>query len=73
MARFRPETGSRQVKILPFGLIQNHVSCIVNDGGVLWMSGDRRNSYRTGVTIFDPDKFEFSYIETRSEIGFAPV
>jgi ligand-binding sensor domain-containing protein len=55
---------AKQIELLPYGLLQNHVNDIYDDGTRLWVSGDARFSYRTGLTAFDPEENSFSYIES---------
>jgi len=57
--------------MLPYGLLQNDVASIWvdPDDGSLWVGGAVRNSVRTGLTGFDPDKMTFSYIETGVQPG----
>ena len=55
---------SRVIELLPYGLIQNRVGSIYNRGGILWLGGTTVGSYRTGITIFDPDENSFQHIET---------
>ncbi len=60
------DRSSRFITMLPFGLLQDDVTSIWEDpdNGVLWMGGAVKNSVRTGLTGFDPDKMTFSYIQT---------
>ena len=41
------------IELLPFGLIQNRVNAIYDDGKSLWVSGLIDTSYRAGISIFD--------------------
>ncbi|MCK4573098.1 MAG: hypothetical protein KAU36_01950 [candidate division Zixibacteria bacterium] len=61
-------SSSMIIELLPYGLMQNRVGTIYNLDGILWVSGKTVGSYRTGITIFDPDENSFSYVE--SGIGF---
>ena len=63
-------TGSGVIDLMPYGLIQNRVNTIFNDRGLLLIGGDNFDSYRTGITFFDPDYNEFDYLETGVELDF---
>jgi len=60
------DRSSRYLDMLPFGLLQDNVASIWEDpeDQSLWMGGPIRNSVRTGLTGFDPDKMTFTYLET---------
>ncbi|MCX6826605.1 MAG: hypothetical protein NTV06_04980, partial [candidate division Zixibacteria bacterium] len=53
---------------LQYGLLQEDISTICLDNGILWMGGQADNSLRTGITLFDWRRNIFDYIET--EAGF---
>ena len=53
-----------RLEILQFGLLQENVSTIYLDNGILYLGGESRNSYRTGITIFDWHNNDFDYVET---------
>jgi len=55
---------SRMIELLHYGLLQPGVTAIVNDSGSLWMGGMSENAYRNGVTLYDRENNEFSFIET---------
>ena len=57
-------SASHIIELLPYGLLQNDVNTIYSDNGLLLVSGDIYDSYRSGITIFDPDNNNFSYIES---------
>ncbi|NOY88149.1 MAG: hypothetical protein GXO93_02010 [FCB group bacterium] len=61
---------SHIIELLPYGLLQNDVNTIFYDHGLLLVSGDVYNSYRSGITIFNPDSNSFSYIESGINNGF---
>jgi ligand-binding sensor domain-containing protein len=63
----RCDNTNRRLELLNFGLLQNDVSTIYVDSGLLWMGGQAEKSYRTGLTIFDWRKNMFDYIE--SQVG----
>lgn len=51
------------IDLLPFGLVQNRVNAIYDDGEKLWLSGLVDTSYRAGISIFDVASNSFSYVE----------
>ncbi len=61
-------SSSDMIDLIPFGLLQNRVNAVYNDSGSLWVSGAALNSIRTGISVFNPDNNDFSYIES----GFSP-
>lgn len=67
------DMGPEQIEFLPFGLLQECVGTIIDDDGILWLAGKTRGSPRTGITIFDPDKHEFEYIESGLDLRFPTV
>jgi ligand-binding sensor domain-containing protein len=56
-------TTSKLLEFLPYGLLQNHCNAIYDDGQYLWISGEVRQSFRSGLTRFDPEENSFHYIE----------
>jgi ligand-binding sensor domain-containing protein len=66
----RADVSSKQIDLLPFGLLQNHVNAIYDDGELLWVSGLTGQGYRTGLTAFDPEQSEFFYVESGLESDF---
>lgn len=64
---------SHFLKLLPYGLLQNRVNAIYYDNGILWVSGAVIGNFRTGLTRFDSDKSEFSYIESGITPDFPAV
>ena len=61
---------SKLVSLLPYGLLQNRVNTIYLEDSLLWISGAVGTSYRTGVTVFDPDENTFFYVESGVETSF---
>ncbi len=61
------------IELLPYGLLQDRVNTIFDDDTVLWVSGAVYGSYRTGLTIFNPEKETFSYIESGVGNSFPSV
>ncbi|MBU8934029.1 MAG: hypothetical protein KOO62_08470 [candidate division Zixibacteria bacterium] len=55
---------SHRLELLPFGLLQDRVNTIYQDDGVLWVSGAITSDSRSGLTRFDLDGLEFSYVES---------
>lgn len=53
------------LQLLKYGLIQDDVAAICSDSGILWIGGQSRDSYRTGVTSFDWRKNDFDHVEIR--------
>ncbi|RKX25516.1 MAG: hypothetical protein DRP47_09700 [Candidatus Zixiibacteriota bacterium] len=67
-------SASHYLELLPYGLLQNRVNTIYDDDGILWVSGAiADDDFRTGLTTFDPDKGEFSYIESGITPDFPAV
>lgn len=64
---------SRVMEFLPYGLLQNRVDVIYDDGRRLWVSGAVARQFRTGLSGFDPDKNEFTYIESQRGSAFPDV
>ncbi|MEW5795060.1 MAG: hypothetical protein AB1772_01740 [Candidatus Zixiibacteriota bacterium] len=60
----RGEVLSGLMELLPYGLLQNQVDVILPDDTVLWLAGEIRGDFRTGLTSFDPSGNRFSYIES---------
>jgi ligand-binding sensor domain-containing protein len=70
MGAFRADNTSRLMQPLPYGLIQQDISTIYSNHGVLWMGGEPGNSPRTGLTIFDWRKNSFAYGESQATFIF---
>lgn len=64
---------SHILELLSYGLIQNQVNTIYNDNGILWISGAAYSSFRSGITLFDPDNNKFSYLESGMRHDFPVV
>ena len=54
------------MELMEFGLLQEDVTSIYSDNGVLWMGGLDIGTYRTGLTVFNWRENEFDYVETSS-------
>jgi len=61
------------IELMPFGLLQNRVNAIYKEGPMLWVSGAYFDSYRSGITIFNTENNEFSYIESGLNNDFPAV
>ncbi len=61
------------LELLPYGLLQKRVDAILNDMGTLWVGGYAIDPVRSGVTIFNPDDDNFSYIESGLQLYFPVV
>ncbi|MEW5994263.1 MAG: hypothetical protein AB1744_07695, partial [Candidatus Zixiibacteriota bacterium] len=61
-ARARNTSGT--IELMPYGLLQNRVDALVKHDGILWMSGAVFGDSRTGITLFNPQANQFSYIES---------
>ncbi|SYZ74826.1 conserved hypothetical protein [Candidatus Zixiibacteriota bacterium] len=72
MGVFRADNTSHIMQPLPYGLIQPDIITICADQGVLWMGGQPGNSQRTGITVFDWQNNEFSYVESQAAYIFNP-
>ena len=66
-------TSSGLMNFLPYGLLQSRVNVIYSDDSLLWVSGATMNAWRTGLTAFNPEKNEFSYVESGLHRGFPDV
>ncbi|HKK21928.1 MAG TPA: two-component regulator propeller domain-containing protein [candidate division Zixibacteria bacterium] len=66
-------SSSDMIDLLPFGLLQNRVNAVYNDSGSLWVSGAALNNIRTGISVFNPDNNQFSYIESGLSPDFPSV
>jgi ligand-binding sensor domain-containing protein len=64
---------SRQIDLLPYGLLQNRVNALFKQDSLLWIGGSLYNSYRSGISVFDPTKNKFFYIESGLESDFPAV
>lgn len=53
-----------RLELLQYGLLQEDVSTIYPDNGALYLGGESRSSYRTGITVFNWHNNNFDYIET---------
>lgn len=61
------------IDLLPFGLLQDRVDDIYNLDGKLFIGGRILNSFRTGLTIFNPDNNKFEYLESVMTQNFPEV
>ncbi|MFH2035623.1 MAG: hypothetical protein ABIJ45_04415 [Candidatus Zixiibacteriota bacterium] len=68
----RTETTDRRIEIMNYGLLQPDVKIIFKDAGKLWMAGWVENAFRTGLTIFDPKRNKFEYMETEGSLISEP-
>jgi ligand-binding sensor domain-containing protein len=59
----RASATSGQIELLPFGLLQNRVDAIYHEDSLLWLGGNVGPEPRTGITIFDTERYAFDYIE----------
>lgn len=66
----RADESNRRIELLIYGILQEDITTLHLDSGILWMSGRVGDSYRTGVTIFDSDSNSFSYIESLDNLEF---
>lgn len=69
----RADAGSKTIEVLPYGLIQNRVNAISSDDRSLWISGALTDSYRSGITVFDPTANSFQHIESGLTPDFPAV
>ena len=58
---------------LPYGLIQSRVNALYNDDETLLISGAVLNDHRTGITLYDIETDNFSYIESGIDNLFPSV
>ncbi|MFH2048352.1 MAG: hypothetical protein ABIJ12_02810 [bacterium] len=61
---FSSNTSNYYLNPLPYGLIQDRVNAIYDDDGTLLISGAVLNDQRTGITLYNTNKDEFSFIES---------
>ena len=64
LGALRANNTSRLLEILDFGLLQDDITAIYSDMGILWMGGIDTGYGRTGFTSFDWEDNSFEYIET---------
>ncbi|MBD3333029.1 hypothetical protein GF356_09260 [candidate division GN15 bacterium] len=69
--RYAPPTNV--MEMLPFGLLQERVNAVWEEGDMLWVSGAGFNSLRTGITGFNRADTSFTYIESGVIAGFPEV
>jgi len=58
---------------LPYGLIQDRVNALYDDNGTLLISGAVLNDHRTGITLYDTETDDFSFIESGIDNLFPSV
>ena len=58
---------------LPYGLIQDRVNALYNDNGTLLISGAVLTDHRTGITLYDTETDDFSFIESGIDNLFPSV
>ncbi|MFQ6008539.1 MAG: hypothetical protein ACE5K8_06240 [Candidatus Zixiibacteriota bacterium] len=64
---------SKQIDLLPYGLLQNQVSALFKHDSLLWLGGSVHNGYRTGISVFDPKNNKFFHIESGLNRDFPAV
>jgi ligand-binding sensor domain-containing protein len=57
-----------RIELLEYGLLQENVSTVHVNDGILWIGGKVMQSYRTGVTVFDWSNNSFGYIESHGSL-----
>lgn len=57
------ESSSKVIELLPYGLIQNQVSAILDEDSLVWLGGPLENSFRSGLTSFNIADNQFHYVE----------
>jgi ligand-binding sensor domain-containing protein len=60
----RSDNAGRRIELLPYGLLQKDIKTIHRDKDNMWMGGGTGDSYRTGITKFNPKNNSFEYVET---------
>ncbi len=68
LGALRAGQNDRRMELLTFGLLQEDVTTIFNDDGLLWMGGTDWGFGRTGLTVFDWRENNFEHIETSTAI-----
>lgn len=63
------ESSSKLIELLPYGLLQNQVSAILDEDSLVWVGGPLGTSYRSGLTAFNLAENRFSYLETGLSSG----
>jgi len=71
LGAFSASSSATVLEPLNFGLLQNRVDFILNDGGLLWLSGAVTEPGRTGITVIDIDSYTFDYFESGLTIDFS--
>ncbi len=64
---------SKQIDLLPYGLLQNRVNALFKQDSLLWLGGSLHDSYRSGISVFDPGENKFFHIESGLESDFPAV
>ena len=57
-------SASKNIELLPFGLIQSAAYTMLDEDSLLWVSGPMLNSRRTGITGVNREQNTFRFIET---------
>ncbi|UCD16325.1 MAG: hypothetical protein JSV44_07605 [Candidatus Zixiibacteriota bacterium] len=58
----RADNSNYRIELLPYGLLQQDISSIHLDSGMLWMSGNLADAYRPGMTVFNWRENQFDYV-----------
>ncbi len=66
-------TGSKNIELLPYGLLQSAAYTLLDEDSVLWVSGPMLNSRRTGITGIDREENRFTFLETGIHPDFPAV
>ena len=70
---FSSNTSNYYLNPLPYGLIQDRVNAIYDDDGTLLISGAVLIDQRTGITLYNTKKDEFSFIESGIDNFFPSI
>jgi ligand-binding sensor domain-containing protein len=64
---------SKQIDLLPYGLLQNRVNALFKQDSLLWLGGSRDYGNRFGISVFNLAENTFSYIESGLDSDFPAV
>ncbi len=64
---------TQMVELMPYGLLQNHVTTMLIRDGLLWVAGPIYGSRRSGITVYDIEDNSFQYYESGLTTDFPAV
>ena len=64
LGALRADNTGHHMELLKYGLLQEDITTLYSDDGVLWIGGIDNGEIRTGLTVFDWRNDSFDYVET---------